>query len=242
MEKRLTGKIARERIRMMETPRPPEGLIEGFRETGPDTSLVSDVMDTLGIVGAIPASTLAPSLFGKAIVGPALTVRNVPLTGSPSHHERAASGFNGMAEMEAHNLASDGDVVVIAGVSGLSNMGGISSILAKRQGVVGAVVEGGIRDLNQSRAEDFPLWSTEISPVTGKWRIETVEINGDITLCGLLVRPGDIVIADDTGVCVVPIERAFEVLDLCRKKLSIENSRVQAIRENVHIADLPKAS
>ncbi len=243
MSKRLTGKIAADRVRMDTVPRPPEGLVEGFRELGPDSSsLTSDVLDSLGIVGAIPASKLAPTIFGRTVVGPATTVRNIPLSGTPSPHELAAKNFNAMAEMEAHNLAEPGDVVVISGVEGISNMGGVSSTIAKRQGVVGAIVQGGIRDIAESKAEDFPVWASEVTPITGKCRIETVEINGEVNICGIRVRPGDLIIADSTGVCVVPIERASEVLDGCRKKRSIEAARIKAVRNGAHIADLPKAS
>lgn len=241
MDRKLTGKIDPDRIRLLETPAAPKELIEGFRRTGPDSSLVSDVMDTLGITGVVPASELMPSLPGKPIVGPALTVRNVPLDGSRTPYERAAGGFNGMAEMEAHNLASPGDIVVVEGVQGLSNMGGVSSQIAQRQGVLGAVVQGGIRDLNHSREIGFPLWSTEINPVTGKWRIETVEINGTVNVCGIMIRPGDIVVADDTGVCFIPIDRAEEVMRLCGAKFDLEQKRLRAVADGVHVADLPKA-
>ena len=55
-EKNLTGKIARERIRMMETPRPADGIIEGFQALGEASGIVSDVMDELGIPGVVGAS------------------------------------------------------------------------------------------------------------------------------------------------------------------------------------------
>lgn len=241
MNKRLTGKIAAERVVATTRPEPSTGLVERLKATGPDSSLVSDVMDTLGMAGAVPASDLAPTIFGKPVVGPATTVRNRLLVGTRTAHERAASGFNGMAEMEGHNLAEPGDVVVIEGVVGLSNMGGVSSQIAQRQGVVGAVVQGGVRDLNHSREIGFPLWATEITPVTGKWRLETVEINGPVSICGLSVRPGDLIVADDTGVCVIPIERAEEVVALCEKKFALEQKRLAAVAQGSHIADLPKA-
>ena len=63
-EKKLTGKIPRERIRMMETPRPAEGIIEGFRALGDASGIVSDVMDELGITGVVGASVLKPTLAG----------------------------------------------------------------------------------------------------------------------------------------------------------------------------------
>jgi hypothetical protein len=76
-EQKLTGKIARERIRRMATPEPPEGIIEGFQALGDATGIVSDVMDELGITGVVGASVLRPTIPGSCIVGTALTVRNI---------------------------------------------------------------------------------------------------------------------------------------------------------------------
>ena len=76
-ERKLTGKIARERIRLMEVPRPPAGLIEGFQALGHASGILSDIMDELGITGVIAASVLKPTLPATCIVGPALTVRNI---------------------------------------------------------------------------------------------------------------------------------------------------------------------
>ena len=76
-ERKLTGKIGRERIRRMETPRPPDGVIEGFRALGDASGIVSDVMDELGITGVIGGSVLKPTMVGQSIVGPAHTVRNI---------------------------------------------------------------------------------------------------------------------------------------------------------------------
>src|SRR6266850_4670142 len=236
-EKKLTGKIARERIRMMETPRPAEGIIEGFRALGDASGIVSDVMDELGITGVVGASVLKPTLPGSRIVGPALTVHNIV---QREHvYETARGHVNKMAEFEAHNLARPGDVVVIDGVPGISNMGGISAQTGKRQGEVGAIVFGGIRDIAHSRGVGYPVWSTEVTPVTGKWRIETVEINGDIEVAGVRVAPGDIVLADDTGVCFVPRARAAEVLELARKKSAAEEAKCRAIDAAVPVTDLP---
>jgi regulator of RNase E activity RraA len=236
-EKKLTGKIARERIRMMETPRPPDGIIEGFRALGDATGIVSDVMDELGIPGVVGASVLKPTLAGSRIVGPALTVRNII---QREHvYETARRHVNKMAEFEAHNLARPGDVVVIDGAPGISNMGGISAQTGKRQGEAGAIVFGGVRDIAHSRRVGYPIWATEVTPVTGKWRIETVEINGEIEVAGIRVAPGDVVLADDTGVCFVPRARAPEVLELAKQKSAAEEAKCKAIDAGVPVADLP---
>jgi regulator of RNase E activity RraA len=236
-EKRLTGKIARERIRLLETPRPTEGLIEGYRRLGHASGIVSDVMDELGITGVIAASVLKPTLAGSCIVGPALTVRN--MIQREHAYETARGHVNKMAEFEAHNLALPGDVIVIDGVPGISNMGGISAQTGKRQGEAGAIVFGGVRDVAHSRRVGYPIWSTEITPVTGKWRIETVEINGEIVIAGIRVAPGDIVLADDAGVCFIPRSRAAEVLTLATQKSAAEEAKCHAIDSGVSVADLP---
>src|SRR5258707_14924924 len=198
-EKRLTGRIAAENIRLMAVPRPPQGTVERFLALGDPTGIISDTMDELGIPsGVIGASVLRPTIPGKTIVGPALTLRNIlqridPLKGARDH-------VNRMAEFEAHNLAQPGDVLVIQGVPNVSNMGGNSAQTGKRQGEVGAIVEGGVRDVGHSRAVGCPGWARDITPVTGKWRLETIEINGPIVIGGVRVHPGDLVVADDTGV------------------------------------------
>jgi 4-hydroxy-4-methyl-2-oxoglutarate aldolase len=237
MEKRLTGRIAPERIRLLTTPRPPEGAVERFQAIGDPTGLVCDAMDELGIaLGAISASVLKPTIPGTTMVGPALTVRNVLQRADPL--EGARKGVNRMGEFEAHNLASPGDVLVIQGVANMSNMGGISALTGKRQGEAGAIVMGGIRDIAHSRVVGYPVWASQISPVTGKWRLETVEINGSVQIGGVRVEPGDLVIADDTGVCFIPRDRILEVLETVEKKAKAEDIRCTAIVGGAPVAEI----
>lgn len=148
--------------------------------------------------------------------------------------------LNKMAEFEAHNLALPGDVIVIDGVAGISNMGGISPQTGKRQGEAGAIAAGGVRDVAHSRRVGYPIWSTEVTPITGKWRIETVEINGEVEIGGVRVAPGDIVLADDTGVCFIPRCRAAEVLELASKKAAAEEAKCGAIDARGPVPDLPR--
>jgi 4-hydroxy-4-methyl-2-oxoglutarate aldolase len=90
-EKKLTGRIAREKIKMMEAPRPPAGVVERFKTLGDCTGVISDTMDELGIpLGVVGASVLKPTMPGTTMVGPALTIRNIlqridPLAGARDH-------------------------------------------------------------------------------------------------------------------------------------------------------------
>ena len=226
---------------MQSTPKPPSGAVERFLALGDCTGIISDVMDELGIpAGIVGASTLKPTMPGQVICGPALTVRNIAqrvdaLAG-------AQASLNKMAEFEAHNLAEDGDVLVIEGVSGMSNMGGISALTGKRAGERGAIVMGGVRDMPHSRSIGYPIWASEITPVTGKWRLETVEINGTVMIGDVRVAAGDLVVADDTGVCFIPGDKIMPVLELCEKKARAEEIRCQAIENGIPVPEISRAT
>jgi len=210
-DKKTLGRLPREAIRTLDFPRLPSGILGAYRALVDLTGTVSDAMDELGIVGVVPAYVLPPVATGTRIVGPALTVRNIQRT---AHIHRAAlDKTNTQGESEAHNLAEPGDVLVIEGVVGCSNMGGQSATIAQRQGFIGAVVDGTVRDPQQYREMGWPVWCRGFTPITGKWRMQTVEINGTVQIAGVQVSPGDLVCADEAGVAFIPRERAVEVLD-----------------------------
>jgi 4-hydroxy-4-methyl-2-oxoglutarate aldolase len=240
-EKKLTGRIARERITLMQVPRPPDGAVAAYLALGDPTGIVSDAMDELGIpCGVVGAHVFKPTIAGAVIVGPALTIRNVLQRADAL--EGARRHVNKMAEFEGHNLATPGDVMVIDGVSGMSNMGGISAQTGKRQGEIGAVVSGGVRDVAHSRSVGYPVWASEFTAVTGKWRLETVEINGPVQIGDVRVEAGDLVVADDTGVCFVPRERILDVLALSQKKAKAEELRCAGIDQGVPIHELIRST
>jgi len=210
MTKPLTGRVPPEAIRRTALPRLSPDLLQRYRALSDLTSAVSDAMDNLGLFGAIPASTLAPTLASGRVVGQAVTVRNVerPLSATAA----AASRVGKMGEHEAYNQAEPGDVVVIEGLTGLSNMGGQSAAVAHRAGCIGAVIDGSFRDPDSSRERNFPIWSRGVTPITGKWRLETVEINGRVRIAGVSVDAGDLVVADEAGIVFVPFAEAQAVL------------------------------
>jgi 4-hydroxy-4-methyl-2-oxoglutarate aldolase len=241
VDKKLTGRIAADRIRMQSTPKPPSGAVERFLALGDCSGIISDVMDELGIpAGIVGASTLRPTMPGQVICGPALTVRNIAQRVDALAGARAS--LNKMAEFESHNLAEDGDVLVIEGVPGMSNMGGISALTGKRAGERGSIVMGGVRDIPHSRSIGYPIWASEITPITGKWRLETVEINGTVMIGDVRVAAGDLVVADDTGVCFIPGDKIMPVLELCEKKARAEEIRCQAIENGIPVPEISRST
>lgn len=236
MPKTTLGRLPREAIRILEMPRPPQDVIEGYRQLVDLTGTVSDAMDELGIVGVVPAYLLPPVNSGKRIVGPALTVRNIQRTAQI--HKAAMDKTNTQGESEAHNLAEPGDVLVIEGVIGCSNMGGQSATVARRQGFIGAIVDGTVRDPQQYREMGWPVWCRGYTPITGKWRMQTVEVNGTVQIAGVQVKPGDLACADEAGVAFVPRERAAEVLEAARKIDAADTRRKADIDKGASVAEL----
>ena len=226
MGKSPLGKLPPEAVGRMELPRLPPEVLAGFRALGDLTGTTSDALDECGIAGV---ALLRPNDPKARIVGQALTVENERLPG--------LSRTSGLAEIEAHNLAEPGDVLVIQGVAGISSMGGISASVGKRQGEAGAVVDGAVRDPDHSRAIGYPVWCTGVSPITGKWRIRTVAVNKPVRIAGIEVSPGDLVVADECGVCFVPHARAAEVLEKAAKISHLERQRLEKLAAGMPLAE-----
>jgi len=146
----------------------------------------------------------------------------------------------GLADIEAHNLALPGDVLVVQGVAGISSMGGVSASIGKRQGEIAAVVDGAVRDIDHSRSIGYPIWSAGVSPITGKWRIETIAVNDPVKIAGIEVKPGDLVIADECGVCFVPFARAAEVLAIAQKLAASEKARLEKLESGIPLSEYIK--
>ena len=228
------GRLPASAFGALEIERLPEAVLAGYRALGDLTGTTSDAMDYCGVSGAVPGSSLRPTDPAARVVAQAVTVLNRKL--DKTVPEAVARNVSHLAEIEAHNLAAPGDILVIQGVANISSMGGISASIGKRQGEAGAVVDGAVRDIDHSRKIGYPVWSSSVSPATGKWRIETVGINVPVVMAGVTVHPGDLVIADEVGVCFVPRARAAEVLATAQRLEQAEEERLAKIGEGMPLA------
>jgi regulator of RNase E activity RraA len=116
-------------------------------------------------------------------------------------------------------------------------MGGVSASVGKRQGEAGAIVDGAVRDIDHSRKLGYPVWCSSTSPITGKWRIRTVAVNRPVSIAGVTVRPGDLVVADEVGVCFVPFERAAQVLAVAQRLAKREEDRLAKLASGLALQD-----
>ncbi len=234
--KTTLGRMPRDAIRLLDIPRPAQATIDAYMALVDLTGTLSDACDELGIVAVIPAYQLPPVYFTQRIVGPALTLRNIAR--DVQIHKAAQEKINTQGETEAHNLAEPGDVLVIQGVMGCSNMGGQSASIAKRQGFIGAIVDATVRDPDGYRDMDWPVWCRGFTPITGKWRMQTVEVNGTVEIRGVPCKPGDLVCADEAGIAIIPQDKIAVVLAHAQKIDAGDSKRKADIDKGVGIADL----
>lgn len=171
---------------------------------GHPTSTVSDALDRLGIAGqahgVFPVDTEA-RLFGRAFTGLYQPVD-------------ARGGTVG----DYIDDVPRGQVVVLdnGGRTDATVWGDILTSVASRRGLAGTVIDGVCRDIARSREVTYPLFARGRWMRTGKERVQLVATQVPVTVGGVRVRPGDVVLGDGDGVVVVPQEREVEVLEAVR--------------------------
>lgn len=238
-EGRIWGLVPRERITKIAFPRVSPEVVRGYLELDDITTTISDILDTYGISGSIPSSYLKPILPGRKIAGSAVTIRNIPERKTPTQGA-IDRDFIKMSTRDIYYLGEPGDVLVsdFGGNLDVSNMGGQSSAVAKSRGFAASVVYGAVRDVPSIVGLGYPVWSCGTTQITGKFRMECVEMNGPVSLCGRLVTPGDLIVADDSGVCVVPFELAEKVLEEARAIAASEEKMRGLIVDGAPIGEL----
>lgn len=181
-------------------------LIEGFSKVA--VASVADAVDKVCGKRGYMASAIKPRINDKRICGPAATVL-----------ETATDEF--VPPQHALDLideAAPGSVIVIAidgGQPDVAVWGGLMTAGAVANGHAGAVLDGSVRDLTEIRRDyGFPVYARDVSPGTTLGRYKTVASQVPVTVGGIEVHPGDIVVGDVDGVVVVPRDRADEVLKM----------------------------
>lgn len=236
---RIWGEVPLSRIRKLVFPRVSEEIRQAYLALTDLTTSVSDSLDARGINGVVAQTHLPNLLPGQRIAGTAVTLRNVPERKTPTQGAIDKDPIR-MSSRECHYLSEPGDVLVVdfGGNLEASNMGGQSCLVAKMQGLSGAVVDGAVRDLNTIRDLGFPVWCRGGTPKTGKHRMEAIEINGPVTIHDVRVEAGDFVVADDSGICFVPPQLVDIILAEAQKTEAAEDRSRQLIRDRRPLNEL----
>jgi 3-hexulose-6-phosphate synthase/6-phospho-3-hexuloisomerase len=152
---------------------------------------------------------------GTKAVGRAVTVQTFPGDWAKS--------------VEAINVAGPGDVIVINNNSAhVAPWGELATLSSINKGVAGVVIDGAVRDVDDIRRLNFPVFATSIVPNAGEPK-GFGEINAEIQCGGQTVKPGDFIVGDDNGVVVIPGERAYEI---ARRGAEVEKNE-RRIRDEI---------
>lgn len=156
---------------------------------------------------------------------PGLQLRGIALT------VRVRSGDNLMIH-KALQLGRSGDVLVVDGEGCLDRalIGEIMTSVARSRGMVGAVIDGAIRDAASFRNGDFACYARAVCH-RGPYKDGPGEINVPVTVGGMRVNPGDVIIGDDDGVVAIPPGEARAVAEATRKKAAAEAATLQSIAQ-----------
>jgi regulator of RNase E activity RraA len=194
-----------------------------------DTCAVSDGMDRLGLKGATYG--VRPMWNCPKIVGRAVTMKIKPVgLEKPKQHLGTA----------AIVAANPGDIIVIdnGGRPDTSCWGGLLSLAAKTKGISGVVIDGAARDIDESRDVGFPVYARAAIPMTARNRVMQESFNQEIQFASAQVHPGDLVIADGSGIVFIPRAKEEEVLKEAEAVAATEARMAEGIRQGLSVLEV----
>ncbi|MGW2277078.1 RraA family protein [Streptomyces sp. NPDC001770] len=189
----------------------------------------------------IPPTTLADLLGREQIMDIGIRpLWNSPRIAGPAYTVRCEPGDNLMLHAAIYRAEPGSVIVVESGDVDYALAGGNVCAVAQRRGVAAFVVDGVIRDLDEVREAGFPVFSRGVIPIPGTKK-KIGALGEPARVGGVLVHPGDIVVADEEGVVVTPAARQEEILTASRARLAKEAEESLDAWEADHRARIEKA-
>lgn len=206
-------------------PAPADPLLSGFARS--TVASVSDAVDQVVGRRGYLAHDMRPYVAGR-FVGRAATALVKPAT-----PEQATPTLAVKHSVEMIDAASPGEVgvIVMEGSLDVAAIGGLMGTAAKARGMAGMVLDGAVRDVAELRALGLPVYARSVSPATAVSRYASVAKQTPVDCAGVTVSPGDIVVAGEDGVVIVPKDRAAEVLKRAQEIDERETKMVPFIKK-----------
>lgn len=163
----------------------------------------------------------------------------IPRIAGPAYTVRCAPGDNLMLHAAIYRAAPGSVIVVEAGDSDYAMSGGNVCAIAQKRGITGFIIDGAIRDIAEVREARFPVFARGCIPKPGVK--ETLgELNIPIACGGVSVSPGDIVVADEEGIAVIPYQQKETVLEIAQARTAKDASQSLADWEASHRAKIER--
>ncbi|OGP62155.1 MAG: diguanylate cyclase [Deltaproteobacteria bacterium RBG_13_53_10] len=203
-----------------------DDVVKEFRKL--DTTAISDALDRLGIKGGCYGIT--PRCQGTKAVGRAFTVRY-----RPCGVEKGTVG-------DFLDDVEPGRVIVLDNGGRIYGTvwGDIMTVYAQKRGIAGTVIDGVCRDMPRIHEVKYPIYTRGHIMVTGKDRVELDGLNIPVAVSDVLVRPDDIVACDDTGVVIIPFDKAEEVLKVALEIDEVEQKILQMLDKGMTMREARK--
>jgi 4-hydroxy-4-methyl-2-oxoglutarate aldolase len=199
-----------------------------------DCCSVSDALDKLGM-GRQVVVGLEQRATTQRIAGPVVTYRLVPA--DQAHKREGPPRHLGTTAIE---IAHPGDVIVVEQRTGIDAgcWGGILTLGAKIRGVAGVVADGPVRDIDEARAYGFPVYCRALTALTARGRVAEAECNQLVAIGGVLVHPGDYVVADANGVAFIPRGEVERVLEAAEAIVAKEAAMAKSLLAGTPVAEV----
>jgi 4-hydroxy-4-methyl-2-oxoglutarate aldolase len=208
-----------------------EGRSRGWadRLVGLYTPVVADVLDRLGYREQALRADIRPLFPGARAAGVARTVRTIP-----APEVAPVEPYKG--EMAAVDDLRPGDVMVVSECDA-SFWGELLSTAARYRGCRGVVIDGYTRDTRAITAMGFPVFCRGVHPADSLGRLDVAGHDVPIRCGGVLVHPGDLILADDDGIVAIPQAVAEQALTLAAEKVRGEDRVRRALAEGMSVTE-----
>ena len=198
------------------------------------SSIISDVLDGMGIRGQAMDTTIRPVRDDMTIVGYAATLLMADL------YDHSKDTFT--LQFQAIDALKEGEVMMVCsnGSERAALWGELLSTAARYRGARGVIIDGVARDISLIREMNFPVFAKGINPISSKGRLIAVDHGCPVEMGGVMVYPGDLVVADIDGVVVVPGDKIEEVIEKALDVAARETKTRDELKKGAGLYDVFK--